>query len=94
MEDIQKVNFKYSLKDIPICNKKEYLIKLYDATSKFINRLRWKLFFYNHEDNSPYENKEENIFKSRKSAPAHDDLKAFENDIFNLIKSIKCIMYK
>ena len=94
MEDIQKVNFNYSLKDIPICNKKEYLIKLYDATSKFINRLRWKLFFCNQEDNSPYEYKEENIFKSRKSAPAHDELKAFENDLFNIIKNIKFTTYK
>ena len=46
MEDIKKVDFNYSLKDIPIANKKEYLIKLYDATSKFVNRLRWQLFFY------------------------------------------------
>ena len=37
MEDIKKVEFNYSLKDIPLANQKEYLIKLYDATSKFIN---------------------------------------------------------
>ena len=37
--------------------------------------------FYNQEDSSPYEHKEENVFKSRKSAPAHEDLKVFENDL-------------
>ena len=84
----------YSLKDIPICNKKEYLIKLYDATSKFINRLRWKLLFCNQEDSSPYEYKEKYIFKSCKSAPAHDKLKAFENDLFNIINNIKFTTYK
>ena len=44
--------------------------------------------FYNQEDKSQYEHKEENVFKSRKSAPAHDDLKSFGNDLFNVIKNI------
>ena len=89
MEDIKKVEFNYSLKDIPLANQKEYLTKLYDATSKFVNRLRWKLFFYNNEDISPRESKEEDVFKSNRSAPACDDLKAFENDLFNIIKNNK-----
>ena len=94
MEDIKKVEFNYSLKDIPLANQKEYLIKLYDATSKFINRLRWKLFFCNNEDISPREYKEEDVFKSNRSAPACDDLKAFENDLFDIIKNIKFSSYK
>ena len=94
MEDIKKVEFNYSLKDIPLANQKEYLTKLYDATSKFVNRLRWKLFFYNNEDISPRESKEEDVFKSNRSAPACDDLKAFENDLFDIIKNIKFSTYK
>ena len=75
MEDIKKVEFNYSLKDIPLANQKEYLTKLYDATSKFVNRLRWKLFFCNNEDISPRESKEEDVFKSNRSAPACDAIK-------------------
>ena len=93
MEDIKQVDFNYSLKDIPIANKKEYLIKLYYATSKFVNRLRWKLLFYNSEDISPHEFKEEDVFKISKSAPSCD-LKAFENDLFDIIKNIKFTSYE
>ena len=92
MEYIKKVDFNYSLKDIPTASKKEYLIKLYDATSKFVNRLRWKLFFCNNEDANPFvhkEYKEEDVFKSSRSAPACEDIKAFENDLFETIKNIK-----
>ena len=71
------------MKDIPIASQKEYLIKLYDATSKFFNRLRWKLFFCNNEDFSPRESKEEDVFKSNRSAPACD-----------AIKNIKFFTYK
>ena len=70
MEDIKKISFPYSLKDIPLTNKKEYLTKMYDATSKFINRLRWKVFFCKKENNDPYERREEDIFESSRSAPA------------------------
>ena len=89
MEDIKKISFSYSLKDIPLTNKKEYLTKMYDATSKFINRLRWKVFFCNKEINDPYDHKEEDIFKSSRSAPACEELKLFENDLFNIIKKHK-----
>ena len=94
MEDIKKISFSYSLKHIPLTNKKEYLTKMYDATSKFINRLRWKVFFCNKEINDPYEHKEEDIFKSSRSAPACEELKSFENDLFSTIKNIKFTPYK
>ena len=94
MEKLKKIDFKYSLKDIPLANKKEYTIKLYDAASKFINRLRWKVFFINSETSSTNEQKEENIFKSTRSAPACDELKNFEIDLFKLLGNIKFTNYK
>ena len=94
MEDIKKIEFKYSLKDIPLNNKKQYLTRMYDATTKFINRLRWKIFFHNNENNDQYERKEEDIYKSSRSAPACEELKAFENDLFNVIKKKFIYIYE
>ena len=90
MDEFQKINFEYSLKDIPTSSKKEYLIKLYDAISKFINRIRWKIFHSNKTDDSDTLNlNDENIFKSSKSAPPCDELKAFEKELFDIAKNIK-----
>ena len=89
MENIFSVDFNYSMKDIPISNKKEYLIKLYDSTSKFINRLRWKFFFCNRDDTEDYHTNNDNIFKSSKAAPACEELRPFEKDLLEMINSIK-----
>ena len=89
MEDIKKIQFNYSLKDIPLSHKKDYIIRLYDATSKFINRLRWKMFFINKEIEEQHHKKDEDVFKSSRSAPTCDELKPFETDLYNVIKNIK-----
>ena len=94
MENLKKIEFNYSLKDIPLADKKEYTIKLYDAASKFINKLRWKVFFINSKTTSTNEQKEENIFKSTRSAPTCDELKNFEIDLFKLLGNIKFTNYK
>ena len=90
IDEFHKIKFEYSLKDIPTSGKKEYLIKLYDAISKFINRIRWKIFFSNKLDDSDTLNlNDESIFKSAKSAPTCDELKLFEKELFDIVKSIK-----
>ena len=50
---------------------------MYDATTKFINRLRWKVFFHNSDNNDQYKHKKEDIYKIFRSAPASNELKAF-----------------
>ena len=50
--------------------------------------------FYNNDDINSYEYKEEDVFKSSRSAPACDDIKALENDLFHIIKNIKFSSYK
>ena len=89
MKHIKKLEFNYSLKDIPLSNRKEYKIKLYDAASKFINRLRWKAFFISNESVDINKQKEEDIFKTNRSAPACEEIKKFEVDLFKLSGSIK-----
>ena len=71
-----------------------YLIKLYDSTSKFINRMRWKMLFHNNDDD-PTEtlDSKTNILKCSRSDPKCNELKEFEKDLFNLINDIKFNKY-
>ena len=85
---------KYSLKDIPLASKKQYLARVYDATIKFINRLRLKVFFHNNKNNNQYEQREEDIYENSRSSSACEELKAFENNLFNVIRKIKFTTYK
>ena len=89
MDNLEKITFDYSLKDIPLSHKKDYLIKLYDAASKFINRMRWKMFFHNKDDLPEATHVETHIFKSSKSAPFSNELKEFEKDLFELISKVR-----
>ena len=72
------------------------MIKLFDMTSKFINRMRWKAFFYLKDMNSKDDtstffdsSRDFNIFPSRNSAPECALLLPFENDLWRLVKSVK-----
>ena len=51
-------------------------------------------FFINSEASSTNEQKEKNIFKSTRSAPACDELKNFETDLFKLLGNIKFTNYR
>ena len=77
---MEKLNFNYSLKNIPIPDKKSYLIKLVDKIESVVKRMRWKAYFYlqresdlqdssiliNGVDHAESESKEFYGFKSRK----------------------------
>ena len=90
------INFEYSMKDIPLCNKKLYINKIFDQTSKFVNRMRWRAFFYELHNNGDELNpadhtrdEELDVYNSRRSAPEMEKLKAFESDLFDIVKDIK-----
>jgi len=87
MNDMEKKNFGYSLKNIPIPSKQTYFKSLLDKTHSFLKRMRWKAHFFDHP--SPSTQKPENFgFNSEKSPPPIKDLAAFENDMYSLIRSI------
>ena len=88
MENFEKIEVNYSLRDILLANKREYTIKLYNAASKFINRLRWKVFFISRETTSFNEQKEENI---QHQTPACDELKNFK---LNYLSYQETLIYK
>ena len=84
---MEKVNFGYSLKNIPIPRKEAYMKSLIDKTHKFLKRMRWKAHFF--ENPTTSERKETFGFNSEKSPPLVKDLLGFESDMYALIKGIE-----
>ena len=85
-DNLKLIDFEHSLKNIPISNRKYFLTKIFDQTSKFISRLRWKAFL-NHKTSMttqtpPHKVTLANYFPLK-------DLKAFEDDLFDMIKNSK-----
>ena len=92
---MEKINFGYSMKNIPIPPRNSYLKALIDKTESFLTRLGWKaIFFLNKKDNKE-EKEEETVpnnnynFKSEKVPPKVKELISFEEDVYKLISNIK-----
>ncbi len=84
---MEKVQFTYSCKNIPIPSRNAYMAKLLLKVESVIKRMRWKAhFFLNPTDQPPKNNYN---FKSRKCPPQIEELKPFENDMFKTIENIK-----
>ena len=87
----------HSLKDIPLPPQKEYIEQLVEETAKFIRRHKWRIYFkLNPEAQS--ESKENFGFRSNRAPPSTnqtnygdhwEDLKAFEEHIYGLIRKVK-----
>ena len=73
-------NFGYSLKNIPIPTKSNYLKSMVEKVESFIRRLRWKAYFFC-KDAKRYDNASVNSFgfKSLATPPQNEHLKAFED---------------
>jgi hypothetical protein len=62
------------------------IILLIDKVENVVNRMRWKAFFL-HEPNATAEYKFG--LKSKKSPPVVIEMKAFEEDLINMIENIQ-----
>ncbi len=90
-------NFNYSLKNIPIPDNTSYKLLLIEKIESFIKRIRWKAhFFLNSEDSKKDSNKDEERFtennfgfKTKNTPPQCIELEKFEEDLLNLVKTIK-----
>ena len=89
---MERVNFDYSLKNIPIPGKNPYLKIMIQKLEKFIRRIRWKVFFFKRYPAEKEENTLSNFgFKSTKTPPSNMNLtcmKWFEILIFKLYQMI------
>ena len=62
---MEKINFNYSLKNIPTPSRSSYQLKLIDKNESVIKRMRWKAFFFLKDNNSNETERETFAFKSK-----------------------------
>ena len=81
-----KVQFNYSMKNIPIPSKDEYVLQLIHSIEKFIKNLRWRIKC---SKKPPTEQKETYGFPSPKHPGAVQDLKLLEQRLLALARDIE-----
>ena len=84
-------NFGYSLKNIPIPTKSNYLKCLTEKTENFIRRLRWKAYHFCQSNSQPVNESANGYFgfKTLTTPPPNEHLNAFENDLYDLIQKVE-----
>ena len=87
---MDKVNFNYSLKNIPLPIKDTYRKKLIQKVESFIERIRWKAFFFERQCEYNNEIATNFGFKSVKTPPKNGNLNQFESDLYNMVQNIEC----
>ena len=88
---MERKNYKYSMKNIPVASEKAYLKRLTEQTEHLIRRMRLKVMYYNRdpaeEDDTETEFNSYG-FKSTRAPPATECLAAFEQDMYGLIRGV------
>ena len=85
---MEKFNFGYSVKNIPIPSEHEYKIQLTEKIEAVIKRMRWKAIFF--DANEETEAKHETYgLKSPKTPPVVKELAAFEDDLWKIVTRLK-----
>ena len=91
---MERINFGYSVKNIPTPDERTYKLQLIEKTEAVIKRMRWKAIFHNPEiqqdpqfdDES--ECKENYGLKTARCPPQVVALKRIEEDLLNLASTI------
>ena len=86
---MEKINYNYSLKNIPTPSITSYQLKLIEKVESVIKRMRWKAHFFLNGDNTEEIRKETFSFKPRYHPPQPTELEMFEKDLLHIINSIK-----
>ena len=90
MEPPKRFELNYSLKNIPIPSRTDYLTRLIEKVESVIKRMRWRAFFFLKSDQSDTNSTEEHFgFKSRKCPPRVEELQAFEEDLLEMVESVQ-----
>ena len=81
------------MKNIPIPSEHAYLKSLTDKVEHFIRRLRWKAYWYDKKSKDNANEDEEFTstwgFKTTKTPPTNVHLKAFEDELYEMIRNIE-----
>ena len=89
---------KYSMKNIPIPKKSEYMKKLIGQLEKINKNMRWKAIFFLKDDNEKYKKIAEEVelygkeekygFKSVRKPHPVKELEEFEKDLYDIALSL------
>ena len=74
---MNSINFGFSLKNIPLTSKYNYIKQLTEKVEDFIKRLRWKAYFFKKADRNNDNNEDNNSnfwFKTNITPPQHNML--------------------
>ena len=89
-DKMEKLQFDYSYKNVPVPHDDEYKMQLMEKIELVIKRMRWKAhFFEENDENEETAQPETYEIKSLNCPPPIKGLTNFENDLFNIVKSIK-----
>ena len=91
---MEKTNYGYSLKNIPVPSKRSYNLKLIEKIESVIKQMRWKTYFFLNGGKCQSDNKNTFEVRSRYHRPQSLELEKFEKDLFSIINSIKFSKYK
>ena len=86
---MEKVNFNYSIKNIPIPDERTYKIILVEKIEAVLKRMRWKALFFNRKDDDNKTEIQTYGLKSDNCPAQVKELSAFEDDLIQLVKKIK-----
>ena len=88
-----KINFNYSMKNISIPSRDEYLMQLIYSTEKFVRNLRWKSFFFLHPEKRGREKEYFGFNSIRALEESIPELKLFEQRLMALVRDVQFRRY-
>ena len=90
MASYEKLILNYSSKNIHISKKTEYKLKLIEQIRKFCRKVRLKVHFITENEDTYITSVKQNYgFISKWLPKLNNDLKKFEEEMFDLVKVIK-----
>ena len=90
MASYEKLILNYSSKNIHISKKTEYKLKLIEQIRKFCRKVRLKVHFITENEDTYITSVKQNYgFISKWLPKLNNDLKKFEEEMFELVKVIK-----
>ena len=90
MWNIENKNFGYSLKNMPIPTKSNYLKCLTEKIKNFVKRLGCKAYHFRNSNLQPVNESTNGHFglKTLITPPPNEHLNVFENDLYDLIQKV------
>ena len=86
---MEKLSFDYSLKNIPLPDKRSYQLKLIEKIESVLKRMRQKAHFFLSKENQQPATLKTYGFKSCNHPPQITLLDEFEKDLYGIVTSIK-----